>query len=239
MTEEETTSVEDQSSPAVAEAPESEATSSTQGATEQPSRKRNDEAYNWAEANRKMKEMQEQNRQLADRLQKVEKPAMPASESDDLDKLGDDDIVTKSQVKRLATKMAREIAQDVVKQRDAATVDDRLQMKFPDFADVVTRDAIEELKQAEPELAYSLSSNPDPYAQGVAAYKLLKRMGGGSDMAKSTEKKKAQENSQKPVSVNAVSKHSAIGNAHLFENGLTPELKKQLWKEMEDARKRM
>jgi hypothetical protein len=73
----------------------------------------------------------------------------------------------------------------------------------------------------------------------VAAYKLLKRLNPGEDMAKSVEKKKAIENSQKPISVNAVSRNSAIGNAHIFENGLTPELKKQLWKEMEDARKRM
>ncbi len=51
------------------------------------------------------------------------------------------------------------------------------------------------------------------------------------------EKQKAIANSQKPVSVNAVTKSSAIGNAHMFENGLTPELKKSLWDEMERARK--
>jgi hypothetical protein len=51
------------------------------------------------------------------------------------------------------------------------------------------------------------------------------------------KKQRALANSQKPVSVNAVTKNSAIGNAHMFENGLTKELKKSLYDEMKNAMK--
>lgn len=78
----------------------------------------------------------------------------------------------------------------------------------------------------------------DPYAQSVAAYKMLKRFGYGAQKTNQIlDKKKAQENSQKPVSVNAVSKQSSIGNVQTFENGLTPELKRSLWADMQRAMK--
>lgn len=208
---------------------------------EQPksAKSKNDAEYNWAETRKKMQELDRQNRELADKLNAMEKPKAPVHNDDDeLDKLGDDDIMTKAQAKRLATKMAKEVVGDIIKQRDASTVDERLSNKFSDFANVVTKENIELLKQDEPELAMSLYHNPDPFQQGVAAYKMLKRLGIGEEVKNSPEKEKAQKNASKPVSVNAVSKNSAIGNAHLFENGLTPELKAQLLKEMRDAAKR-
>jgi hypothetical protein len=77
----------------------------------------------------------------------------------------------------------------------------------------------------------------DPYAQAVAAYKMLKKQGIG-DMARlQPQKAKALENSRKPVSVQTVTKSSAIGEVHKFDNGLTPELRKELWKEMQQAMK--
>jgi len=236
MTEEETVSVEEAPMD-VAESTESESVSSSPEAPESR-RKRNDVEYNWAEARRKMEALDKQNREMAEQLKQLQKPPVPP-ETDELDKLADDDILTKGQARKLNEKMARQIANDAIRQYQASTVDERLQAKFPDFSDIVTPEAIEELKQTEPELAFSLSNTPDPYAQGVAAYKLLKRMGKVETMADLPEKKKALQNSQKPVSVNSVVKNSAIGNAHLFENGLTDDLKKSLWKEMEEARKRM
>lgn len=248
MSEEETHSAEvsQEMEPVVAATPDSEQVQTAPEAKETPEqrRKRNEAEYNWAEANKLIKSLDRQNKEMAEQLHKLQKPEPQVAEFDELDKLADDDIITKAHAKKMAEKMARQIAQEVMKQREAATVDERLTNKFPDFADVVTKDAIENLKQTEPELAFSLANNPDPFAQGVAVYKLLKKFHSNQDSIvadnnKSTEKKRAIENSQKPVSVSAVARsNSAIGNVHLFENGLTPELKKQLWKEMEEARKR-
>jgi beta-glucosidase/6-phospho-beta-glucosidase/beta-galactosidase len=133
--------------------------------------------------------------------------------------------------------MARNVAEDVFRQREASTVGERISLKYPDYADIVTKENIELAEQLEPELAEAIGKMDDPYKQRVTAYKLLKRVAHKGEVGNSMEKKKAMANSQKPLSVNAVTKQSAIGNAHLFENGLTAELKKQLWKEMRDAAK--
>jgi len=201
-------------------------------------KKSEDQDRNWKETRRKMQELERRAKEQEELITQLKSP-MRAPQDDELDKLGDEDIVTKGQAKKLAAKMAEEIASRVIKERENATVEDRLSSKFQDFNQVVTRENIELLKETEPELAMSLAQNTDQYSQGVAAYKLLKRLGIGEEVAKEPvkEKQKAVANSQKPLSVNAVTKSSAIGNAHMFENGLTPELKKSLYEEMQKARK--
>jgi hypothetical protein len=237
MSEEANMSVEDTSSEAVAQATESiEHNDVSEGSSESEQRKRNDAEYNWAEMRRKMQEKDQQIEDLQNQFSQISKRAPTPEEEDELAQLAEDDILTVAQAKKLAQRMARNVAEDVIKQRDAATVDERVQLKYPDYADTVTKENIELLKKTEPELAKSLYHMPDPYEQAVAAYKLLKRVAKRED-GPSLEKKKAQENSQKPLSVNAVTKQSAIGNAHIFENGLTKELKAQLWKEMQEAKK--
>lgn len=234
MSEEENVSVEQE----VTQPAETEQTEASQESAAEVA-KRNVNEHNWAEARRKMQEQERQNKDLQEQLREIQHKLQPPpkEEVDELDNLSNDDIITVAQAKKLATKMAKSVAQEVFKQREAATVDERLKLKFSDFDQVVTKENIELLKQTEPELVMSLYHNPDPYNQGVAAYKLLKKLGSQEESMPS-EKKKAMQNSQKPVSVNAVSKTSAIGNASQFENGLTKELKDQLWKEMQEIKKR-
>ncbi len=191
--------------------------------------KRGDAEYNWSEMRRQMREKDQQIEELKEQFSKTE--------GDDLAKLAEDDILTVAQARKLATQMAKKVAEDALKKRDADTVEERMQFKYSDYSQVVSKENIELLKQTEPELAQSLYHMPDPYKQAVAAYKLIKRIAGKEEDTPSLEKRKAMENSQKPLSVNAVTKNSAIGNAHLFENGLTTELKGQLWKEMQEAMK--
>jgi hypothetical protein len=200
-------------------------------------KKSEDQDRNWKETRRKMQELERRAKEQEELIAQLKTPPK-AIQEDELDKLGDEDIVTKGQAKKLAAKMAEEIASRVIKERENATVEDRLSSKFNDFNQVVTRENIELLKETEPELAMSLAQNTDQYSQGVAAYKLLKRLGiGVEEVAKEPvkEKQKALANSQKPLSVNAVTKSSAIGNAHMFENGLTEDLKKSLREEMARA----
>lgn len=208
----------------------SESDQSTERQQEQQST-RNDQAYNWGEARRKMQELERKAQEQDELIRRLQDNR--SKEKDELEGLTDDDIVTVSQAKKLAAKMAQEVAQNVVRQKDLSTLEERIQIKFPDFEQVVSAKAIDDLKKDEPELAYSLASMQDPYQQAVAAYKLLKKLGGQEPM--STEQKKALENRSKPQSSQTIVKNSAIGNAHLFENGLTPELKKQLYQEMQRA----
>lgn len=201
----------------------------------QEKRRRNDAEYNWAEARKKMQELERQNKEMQEEVKSLKKGSQPVQEEEDFG-IKDDDIAEGKHVKELKKEL--KTLKSYIQQKEASTVDDRLSLKHPDFVEIVTKENIELLKQNEPELAMSLYHIPDPFQQGVAAYKMIKKLGIGVEVVKSPEKEKAQKNAAKPVSVNAVSKQSAIGNAHLFENGLTSELKSQLYKEMQEAAKR-
>ena len=230
---------ETQETQAAAPAEESNRAEEVQKAEAFAKKSQDDQDRNWKEARRKMQELEQKTKEQDEVIRKL---SAPKPEEDELSKLGDEDIITYGQHKKATARLAKEIAAQVIKEHVASTVDERLQLKYPDFAQVVTKENIDFLKENEPELAESLSYYPDPFKQGIAVYKLLKRAGitEGEPVVNtaSKEKEKAIKNSQKPVSVNAVTKSSAIGNAHMFENGLTPELKASLRKEMQEAMKR-
>lgn len=221
-----------------AQTAESNETQQNRLESEQERKRRNDVEYNWAEARRKMHEQDRQLKEANEYISRLKQVAEPKPEEDELAKLGDDEIVTKRQAMKVAEKMATQIAERVIKQREAATVEERVKLRYNDYDEVVSAENIEILKQQQPELAMSLANTPDPYAQAVAVYNAVKMIGASVGQRSVKEKDKALQNTQKPLSVNAVTKQSAIGNAHLFENGLTPELKKQLQKEMAEAVKR-
>ena len=78
----------------------------------------------------------------------------------------------------------------------------------------------------------------DPYQQGLAAYKMLKRTDFYMQKQQEADKKRVQDNTSKPMSVQSVRKSGALADANRFANGLTPDLKKALQQEMAEARKR-
>lgn len=220
--------------------PESSESQQAERQEEAPqSHKRNDAEYNWAETRRVMKEQERRLMQAEEELNRIRQQAHKVPEEDSLEKLADDDLTTVAHAKKIAARVAREAAEAALRQRDYDTVDERLQAKYSDFDQIVSQENIEFLKQNEPELAYSLKAlASDPYAQGVAAYKLIKKVLPGTNKNVSVDKRKAETNLQKPISVNAAPKATTpLGNAHMFENGLTAELKAQLWKEMQEAKK--
>ena len=230
MNAEETESVEEQSSMADAQATEAGQQEPQVDAAQH--RKRNNLEYNWAEARRGLAERDPELQDLKTQLHSVLQPQTQEPQ------LSDDDLLTARDGRKVVRQEASEIVKEALKQYEASTLEERLLQKYPDFNDVVSPDNINVLKETEPELAMSIAYlKDDPKAQSIAAYKLLKRLGIGTNNS-TPERDKALKNAQKPLSVNAVTKSSAIGNAHLFENGLTTELKSQLWKEMQDCMKR-
>src|SRR5574338_802645 len=119
-------------------------------------------------------------------------------------------------------------------------IETRIKSQYPDFEAVVNNDNIEVLKSTYPELADSLSSSPDLYKKAVSAYTLIKKLGIGSEDSYKQDKDLAQKNAAKPkplVSVAPQQGDSPLSRANAFAHGLTPELKAQLWKETQEARK--
>ena len=125
------------------------------------------------------------------------------------------------------------------KAKEADYVMDRLKMRFPDFESVVNADNIGQLKRDNPTLAKAIASmQGDPYDQAVAAYEILKRSGYQQDGQTIMDKEKIEKNQKKPVSVQAVRKEGPLSEANRFALGLTPELRKELQREMNEASKR-
>ena len=237
MSEEENSNVETAEVQEVVQPEESTDSQQQAQETQQERQARNDAEYNWAEMRKQMRQKDLEIAELRDQFSGIAKKQAPPEE-DEFAKLAEDDILTVAQARKLATKLARQAAESVMKERDASTVDERLGQKFPDFKSTVTRENIEILKETKPRLAESLLKfADDPYQQSELAYEYIKAYVPQRDPAMNKDVKKAEANSKKPLSVQAVGKQSAIGQAHQFENGITPELKAQLWKEMQEIRK--
>lgn len=235
MSEEENQSVEE-TQEAIAQATESEGHNDVSiDAEEAEQRKRNDAEYNWGEMRRQMREKDQQIDELRNQFSQISNRAPSQEEDDELARLAEDDILTVAQAKKLATKMAKNVAEEVLRTREMSQLDERMSLKYPDFHDVVSQEKIELLKRKNPGLAKAFSLMKDPIEQAEVAYTWLKSSYNPS--VNTAERRKVAENSQKPISTNAVTNNSAIGSAHLFENGLTKDLKTQLYKEMQQAMK--
>ncbi len=127
--------------------------------------------------------------------------------------------------------------QQSYEQEKVASIPDRLKTKFEDFDQVVTQENVEKLKMSEPELYASITAGKDLYAKGVSAYKTLLAMGIVKKDSYKSQKEEVHNNHKKPVSTQAIRGQGALSEANMFSKGLTPELKKQLNKEMEQAAK--
>ena len=199
----------------------------SQEAQEAEQSKRNDAEYNWAE-------MRRMNAELKEEIQRLKEPEPPPKAPEEDKWIEDDDLAEGRHILKLQKEL-KQLKSELETTR-SSSIEDRIKVNYPDYFDVVTSDNIKYLEKHEPELAETLAAHSgDNYKQRVAAYKLMKKVIVNQSPGNAIEKKKAQENSQKPVSANAVTHNSAIGNAHMFENGLTPELKKQLWNDMQTA----
>lgn len=180
----------------------------------------------WKEARAVLKELRRENRYLKEEMQKLKEPQK--ADPDD-----DEPYITPNKLKKELQSLRQQL-----KSREAESVEDLMRSRFSDFDEVVSNDNVEYLKQNDPELALSLQSlSDDPYKQAVAAYKLLKKTDYYMNKNSREDRQKIADNNKKPMSVQAVRKQGALSEANRFMNGLTPELKKSLFQEMQQARK--
>lgn len=111
----------------------------------------------------------------------------------------------------------------------------QLKSSYPDFDQVVNDATVAELRRQDPEFLDLLQNTQDVYKAGSALYKQIKRLGVYTPDHYAENRARAQENIGKPKNISAAqpaSKESPLNRAHNFENGLTPELRDQLYKEM-------
>ncbi len=187
---------------------------------------------NWREMRRTVEELKNHNYVLQAEVAKIN---APPPEPEPIDPR-DDDISTIGETKKLFQKNERDLEKlkEDIRRREAQTVEERVRLKYADYDAVVNKENLELLFAAAPELVNMLkATNQDPYAQALGAYKLMKKFGVVGE-----ENEKFKENQTKPRSVNSVGQTSALSQANAFSRGLTPDLRKQLFQEMQEAAKK-
>jgi hypothetical protein len=128
-------------------------------------------------------------------------------------------------------------------QSTISSTESRIKSQYPDFDSVVSQENISQLSAQYPEIANAIGSSSDLYSQAVSAYTIIKKLGispeSNTDMY-AKDRERAKVNAAKPRPLASVSPQqgdSPLSKANAFANGLTEDLKKQLFKEMVEASK--
>ena len=185
---------------------------------------------NWKEIRNALKDLKKENQYLRQQALQAQQTQKQPTQPDPDD---DEPYVTPRKLEKRIHDLETQL-----KAKDAESVEDRLRYKYSDYDEVVSTDNVEYLQQHDPELVMSIQRlSDDPYKQATAAYKLLKKTDYYMNKGSVEDKNKAENNSRKPVSVQSVRKQGVLSETNRFANGLTNDLKKSLWKEMQQARK--
>ena len=180
------------------------------------------------------------------RLQEVELRAQQNRQpEEDLDfSLGADELAEGKHVAKMQKKTKKQFDDLAAQQEEtrALLIELKLRQEFPDIEKVLTKEKMQELKETEPDLARSLESNKDYYSKARSAYKMIKKFGIYTEDNNEQEREAVQRNAAKPRPLSSISPQQAespLSRVNAFANGLTPELKAQLYKEMEESIKNM
>lgn len=169
--------------------------------------------------------------------------AQPVAEDDDLS-IPSEEFVEGKTVKKVynEVKELRKQLKQYQQQSSESVAEAKLKSLYPDADQILSRDNIDAFSQKHPELANTIyNSTGDSYSKMVSAYTMIKQMGFVPQPDLYTaDRELAQRNAAKPRPLTSISPQQGdtpMSRANAFANGLTPELQKQLLKEMSEARK--
>lgn len=156
--------------------------------------------------------------------------------------LNPDDLVEGKHFSKVQKKMKdlEYKIKDYESRSNELAIESRIKSSYADFDQVVNSGTVEALREQYPELAQTINSSSDLYNKAITAYTLIKKLGLVPDQDVQQEQAIAQKNLLKPRSLSSVSPQqgdSPLSRANAFANGLTEDLKKQLHREMMEARK--
>lgn len=203
-----------------------------------------DQERNWRALRDKVEEAERRNKEYERKLsdyetvlrEVVSKKDKPQEIEEEID---ESDIPTFGQtrkaIRREAEKIAKEIVKQTMEEREQSNAPKKLKNEHSDFDEVVTKENVDYLIKKEPELAAILRDTKDIYKQGKMAYKFIKSLGIAKNGDVESMKQDASRNMAKPISPNAISNRNSVGDANAFARRMTPELQKQLYKEMCEA----
>ena len=199
---------------------------------------------NWREVRKKAEEADKLARErdeLARKLQELESGRQASPQEEDYDvRLGADELAEGKHLDKVQRKI-KALEQKISQYEQRSTtmaLEVKIKSEYPDFDCVVSKENIAELQAQYPELAHTLNANGDLYSKAVSAYTMIKKLGIQPDTTHIQDRVQALKNAQKPrplTSVNPQQGDTPLSHANAFANGLTEDLKKKLWQEMQDA----
>lgn len=218
--------------PEVAPDVQPESTETTEEVQQQPETpKESSEQRNFRNLREKAERIQKERDEALIRLRQYEEAQRVESEALNLKP---DDLAEGKHINKVETR---------IKDLETQLMETRLRSQYPDIDSVVNDATLAILKQEHPELARTIGSSKDFYDKAISAYTTIKKMGIYQEPAAPYEADRATalRNMNKPKPLASVSPQqgdSPLSKANAFANGLTDDLKKQLYKEMMDAKNR-
>jgi cell fate (sporulation/competence/biofilm development) regulator YlbF (YheA/YmcA/DUF963 family) len=183
----------------------------------------------------------ERERDEAIRIAQAQQPQQTKEQDFEFTK-ADDELVEAKDVKAILREF-KSVKEQLKKHQQISTEmteEAMIRAQYPDYEKVVTQENIEALREKDPDLFETLRSSTSFRAKAVSVYKQIKNNGLYTEDTFTAERELAQRNANKPKPLASMSPQqgdSPLSRANAFANGLTPELRVQLIKEMEEARK--
>jgi hypothetical protein len=202
------------------------------------------QAKNFRQLREKAEKLERERDEAIKYIQSLQKPQQVQPEETEDIGINDNDLVEGKHLAKITKKYKKLEAElkQYQQQQTADSIETKLKVQYPDFDKVVSRDNVEMLKAAYPELAQTLNTSSDLYNKAVSAYTMIKKLGIAKEDDSQSEKAIALKNAAKPKPLASISPQQGdtpLSRANAFANGLTDELKAQLRKEMETARRNM
>lgn len=184
--------------------------------------------------------------ELARKVQELES-RKNNSQPEELDvdlNLGENDLAEGKHISKVAKeiKALKQELNHYKQQSEQLNTQVRLKSQFPDFDAVVSQSNIKALGEQFPEIYNTLNSSTDLYSTAVSAYTMIKKLGISTEPSYNADKAQALKNLAKPRPLQSVVPQQAdnpLSRADMFANGLTPELQKQLYREMIEAKNKV
>ena len=177
--------------------------------------------------------------EIARKYEEYNSKANPLPQEEEESSIRPDELVEGKHLSRYEKKIKKleQQLQDHTRKTQAMTAESRIRSEFPDYDKVVTEETLYILRSQFPELASSIAANPDLYSQAKAAHQAIAKLG-LAQTDTSLEQTLIAKNTAKPrplASIAPSQGDSPLTRANAFANGLTDELKAQLYKEAKDA----
>lgn len=221
--------------PEVQEEPESSNEETADTNTSQHAAKSNNIQENFARLRQKAEAAERRNeeleRQLAAQQQEPEEDLSISMNDDDLAE-GRHLAKVDKKIRKLEAKLSQ-----YEYQNNQVAVEHKIKAQYPDFYEVVSSENVQRLQDEYPEILATLRSSKDLYAQGVSAYTMIKKLGIVPDDGMASLNR-IKVNTVKPRTAASISTQrgeTPLAKANPFAEGLTPELKAALLKEMNDS----